>query len=103
MDISNIWTGSELHVFPDSYVVVDLETSGIIAGRNSIIEISAVKVVDGAVSDQFSSLIHRDKPLNSKVVNLTGITTDMLRSEPSELPVVLQSFSDFICCITQFI
>lgn len=82
-------------IVPDC-VVTDIETSGLIYNKNSIIEIAAVKIVGGKVVDTYSSLVHREKPLNSKVVALTGITTEILRNCDKDLETVITEYRDFV-------
>lgn len=77
-------------------VITDIETTGLIYNRNSIIEIAAIKIVDGKVSGTYSSLIHRDKPLSSKITELTGITTKMLRECNKSLDIVMAGYRDFV-------
>lgn len=72
----------------DSYAVVDVETTGLDKNRSRIIEIAAVKVVNGEVCDTFSSLIFPEKNLPKKIVELTGITTEDLRYAPPEEEVI---------------
>lgn len=79
----------------DSYVVIDVETTGLDKSRNRIIEISAVKVINGNVADTFSSLIFPDRNLPKKIIELTGITAEDLRYAPPE-PEVMQRFDRFI-------
>lgn len=45
--------GKNIIGFPDKYVVIDLETTGLSPGWNRIIEIGAIKVLDGKVVDTF--------------------------------------------------
>ena len=49
--------------FSDSYVVFDIETTGFSPEKNRIIEIGAVKVEDGKITDKFSTFINPDVPI----------------------------------------
>lgn len=82
-------------ILPDC-VITDIETSGLIYNKNSIIEIAAIKVINGKIMETYSSLIHRDKPLSSKITNLTGITTKMLRDCEKDVDEVMSEYRDFI-------
>lgn len=82
-------------VLPDC-VITDIETSGLIYNKNSIIEIAAIKVINGKIMETYSSLIHRDKLLSSKITNLTGITTKMLRDCEKDVDEVMSEYRDFI-------
>ena len=68
-----------------TYVVFDLETTGFNAGgRDSIIEIGAVKIKNGEIIDTFDELIDPGKPLSSKIIEITHITDEMLKGKMNE-------------------
>ena len=52
-DLKGLVTKSEGQSLGDSYVVFDLETTGFSAAKNKIIEIGAVKVVNGSITERF--------------------------------------------------
>ncbi len=60
------------------YTVFDLETTGFSANANKMIEIGAVKVVNGVMTDRFQRFIKIDIPVPEIITNLTGITDDDL-------------------------
>ena len=68
----------------DSYVVFDLETTGLSADKNYIIEIGAVKVVEGEVKDSFSTFVEPPVPIPQKITDLTSITDAMVQGAPKE-------------------
>jgi predicted DnaQ family exonuclease/DinG family helicase len=80
---------------PDTFVAVDLETTGLDPTLNEIIEIGAVKVVDGVVTAEFSELVRPEKPIPEFITNLTGITPDDVVKSP-RIAEVLPDFMDFI-------
>jgi|GEM_PF-1529208 len=96
VNIYKNWSGKQLFSFPDSYIVTDIETSGLIAGKNSIIEIAALKIKNGIIINKYSSFIHRDKPLSKEIINMTGITSEMLRAETKDLSTVITEYKNFI-------
>ncbi len=55
--------GNRLTKYVPDYVVFDLETTGINPVSDDIIEISALKVVNGMVVEEFSSLINPGRPI----------------------------------------
>ncbi len=57
-----------------SFVFVDIETNGGSGERGRIIEIGALKIVDGQVVDTFQSLVNPGQSLPFWIINLTGIT-----------------------------
>lgn len=65
-----------------TYVFVDVETTGFNPDRDQIIEVAAVAWRDGAVVDEFQSLVNPDRPLPFEITQLTGITDDMLVHAP---------------------
>ena len=78
------------------YVVVDIETTGLNAGEDEIIELAAVKVLKGIEIDSFSSLIQTEKKISATITQLTGITQEMLKTQGKEEKYVLKEFIDFI-------
>jgi DNA polymerase-3 subunit epsilon len=82
-----------------SFVVVDLETTGGAPGPHGIIEIGAVRVVDGRLADTFSTLVAPRSPIPPFVVGLTGITNEMVADAPpiaDALPRFLEFAGDSV-------
>ena len=79
----------------DNYTVVDIETTGLNRRYDKILEISALKVRDRQVVDEFSEIINPHEPIPSFIRNLTGITDEMAR-EGLELEIVLREFKEFL-------
>ncbi len=77
-----------------SYVVFDLETTGLSPNVHKIIEIGAVKVVGGKLVDRFSQFVDPKVPLPFAIEELTGIRDDMLVGQP-EIAQVLPEFMEF--------
>ncbi len=77
------------------YVAFDLETTGLYARRDKIIEIGAVRMKDGVEIDRFQTFVDPGQPLEKRTVDLTGITDDMLRGAP-KIEEVLPKFLDFV-------
>lgn len=72
-----------------TYVVFDIETTGLSATRDKIIEIAAVKITGGAISERYQSFINPGETLSHFTTEFTNITDDMLEQAPSieeELP-----------------
>lgn len=61
-----------------SYVCFDLETTGLSPEKDEIIEIGAVKVLEGKVVDRFMRFVKPDIPISDMVTGITGITNDMV-------------------------
>ncbi len=77
-----------------SVVVFDLETTGLNFKVCDIIEIGAVKIVDGICVETFSTLINPQYSLPAEIVRITGITDEMLVFAPT-LDKVLPDFHKF--------
>lgn len=79
-----------------TYIVLDLETSGLDYKIDKIVEIGAVKTNSkGEILDTFSSVIKQDIKLNREIVNLTGISEEDLAKGRNEKEV-LEELIDFI-------
>ena len=78
----------------DTYVVFDVETTGLSAVYDKIIELAAVKMYKGNVIDTFEAFINPGVPLSQLIINLTGITDNMLKDAPSEAAVI-PKFKEF--------
>jgi DNA polymerase-3 subunit alpha (Gram-positive type) len=79
----------------DTYVVFDVETTGLSAVHDTIIELAAVKVRGGEIVDRFSSFANPHRKLTSTITELTGITDEMLEGAP-DVEEVLRRFLDFV-------
>ena len=66
-----------------TYVAVDVETTGLDATNDSIIEIGAITFRDADILDQFSSLVNPHKEVPPFITQLTGITQEMVDDAPS--------------------
>jgi DNA polymerase-3 subunit alpha (Gram-positive type) len=85
--------GSELEQIP--LIIFDLETTGLDPVKNEIIEIGAMKIESGEIKGIFNKLINPGSPLTSEIVNITGITDEMLKDAP-KIKDVLPGFLEFI-------
>ncbi|MCK6578085.1 MAG: DEAD/DEAH box helicase family protein [Anaerolineae bacterium] len=63
-------------------VAIDLETTGFDPKQDEIIEIGAVRVVDGQRVEEFSTLVYPGRPVPSAVSALTGISNEDLIGAP---------------------
>ena len=77
-----------------SYVVFDIETTGFSPEKNKIIEIGAVKVVDGKITEKFSTFVNPDVPIPFEIEKLTSINDEMVLPAP-KIDVVLPDFLKF--------
>jgi len=77
-----------------TFVVVDLETTGMHTGESGITEIGAVKVRGGEVLGEFESLVNAGRPVSAFIARLTGITQAMVSTAP-DIQLVLPSFLEW--------
>ncbi|WP_164215489.1 PolC-type DNA polymerase III [Virgibacillus sp. YIM 98842] len=77
-----------------THVVFDVETTGLSAVYDTIIELAAVKIHDGEVIDRFESFANPHHPLSQTTIDLTGITDDMVKDAP-EVDEVLKRFHEW--------
>lgn len=76
------------------YVVFDVETTGLSAIYDKVIELSAVKMKNGGVLEEFEEFIDPGFHLSETTTNLTSITDDMVRGSKTE-EEVFKLFRDF--------
>ncbi|HHW80065.1 MAG TPA: PolC-type DNA polymerase III [Acholeplasmataceae bacterium] len=86
---------SNNNLLDETYVVFDLETTGLSQTHDFIIEIGAVKVRRGEVIDRFHSLVNPEREITSFIVDLTGINNEDLIRAP-KINEVMPKFIDFI-------
>ncbi len=79
----------------ETYLVVDVETTGLSAAEHEIIEIGALKVSDGQVEATFQALVKLKGSVPKPIEALTGISDIMLEQEGKELEEVLPEFLAF--------
>lgn len=87
--------GKKLKEYVSSYCIFDLETTGISHKKDKIIEISAIKVKDGEVIEEFSTLVNPGMHIPYYATEVNGITDSMVKDAP-EIKDALSDFVDFI-------
>ncbi len=93
-DLKTIVENSRGQSLSETYVVFDLETTGFSPLNNKIIEIGAVKVVEGKITERFSTFVNPEAPIPFKVEELTHIRDDMVLSAP-KIEEILPDFMEF--------
>lgn len=78
-----------------TFVVFDLETTGLKPRENEIIEIGAIRYVDNEPCEMFHTYIKPKKKISARITQINGITNDMVQEAPS-IQEVLPYFLDFI-------
>ena len=87
--------GSQEMDFDQEYAAFDLETTGLSSRTDRIIEIGAVILKNGQEIDRFQTFVDPERKLDRKIVELTGITDEMLVGAPS-IQEVLPKFLEFV-------
>lgn len=93
-DKTSIIFNPKPYSFSDTFVVFDLETTGLSAEQNLIIEIGAIKIKGGEVVDSFSTFVNPRVPIPFKITELTGISDSMVSGAPYEQEAV-SKFMEF--------
>ncbi|WP_027963226.1 PolC-type DNA polymerase III [Halalkalibacillus halophilus] len=78
-----------------SYVVFDVETTGLSASYDKIIELAGVRIQDGEIVDRFEKFANPHQKLSQTTIDLTGITDDMVRDAP-EIEEVMSAFNNWM-------
>ena len=76
------------YLYDNDVVVFDIETTGLEATRCEIIEIGAVKIHNGKITETFETLIKPIQEIPDEIIELTGITPDMVVNSPSFKQVI---------------
>lgn len=93
-DLTEIAVNAGNQTLDDTYIVFDIETTGFSSIKDAIIEIGAVKVTDGKITDRFSTFVNPKRPIPFEITNLTSITDEMVMDSPT-IDVVLPQFLEF--------
>ena len=93
-DLREIVTNDKGQDFKGTFVVFDIETTGFSPVNNKIIEIGAVKVSEGQITERFSAFVNPEVPIPFEIEKLTGIQDDMVVGEPT-IDVILPQFLNF--------
>lgn len=87
--------GKKLNKYVKNYVVFDLETTGTSCTCDEVVEISAVKVQDGQVVEEFSTLVNPQMSIPFWATEVNGITDKMVANAPT-FDKALADFLEFV-------
>ncbi len=79
----------------DELVAIDLESTGLDLMTDAIIEVGAVRIRDGVVIDEFSTMVNPDKPIPPQITYITGIHQEDVAGAPS-INAVLPQITAFV-------
>lgn len=86
---------ADQEVTTPEYVIFDVETTGLSAVYDTIIEIGAVRMKEGTVIARFDEFINPHHSLSEVTINLTSITDDMVQNADDEQDVI-KRFNEFM-------
>ncbi len=91
--LSNV-SGKKRNEYLRDYVIFDLETTGVYTETDEVVEISAIKVKNGEVVDEFSTLVNPQVHIPDEASEVNGITDKMVKDSPT-FDVALNDFIAF--------
>ena len=94
-DLKEIVTEGKGQSLDEKYVVFDIETTGFSPVTNRIIEIGAVKVENGEITERFSTFVNPQVPIPFHIEKLTSINDSMVM-DADPIEVVLPRFLEFV-------
>ena len=94
-DLKEIVTDGKGQSLDEKYVVFDIETTGFSPVTNRIIEIGAVKVEHGEITERFSTFVNPQVPIPFHIEKLTSINDSMVM-DADTIEVVLPQFLKFV-------
>ena len=94
-DLKDVAVNEKNQELTGTYVVFDLETTGFSPIKDKIIEIGAVKVENGAITDKYSTFVNPGIPIPFQITQLTSITDAMVMDAPG-IETVLPEFLEFV-------
>lgn len=86
-------TGAANQNIDNEMIVFDLETTGLSAANERIIEIGAIKIKNGEIIDEFDTFVDPQQTVPPQIVKITGITDSMLVGAPSEKDALEQFYA----------
>ena len=94
-DLSDVAVNEKGQDLQGTFIVFDLETTGFSPIKDKIIEIGAVKVEKGEITERFSTFVNPQIPIPFKITQLTSITDAMVLDAPP-IEEVLPRFLEFV-------
>ena len=94
-DLQDVAINEKGQDFDGTFVVFDLETTGFSPIQDKIIEIGAVKVEQGKITERFSTFVNPKVPIPFKITQLTSINDSMVMDAPT-IETVLPDFLEFV-------
>jgi DNA polymerase-3 subunit epsilon len=99
LDVASATAFEKVDLWSCPFAVVDIETTGSVAGRHGVTEIALVNVLEGRVQRRWRSFVNPRQPIPPFITSLTGITDEMVSGAPTigrVLPTVVEHIGDAI-------
>ncbi len=92
--------GNSIIAIPSDYCVIDIETTGLSPQWDSIIEIGAIRYINGEEKERFQTFVRPEEEydgiyIDKFIEDLTGITNEMLKIAP-DTGSAIKAFDDFL-------
>jgi len=82
--------------YPTDYVVIDIETTGLVPAQHEIIELGALRVCEGEPAESFSALIRPQREIPAQIARITGLSTTLLAEQGVDAAEGLATFLTFL-------
>ena len=92
-DLNPLVNNEKGQLLTDEIVVFDIETTGFSPVNDRIIEIGAVKVKDGKITERFSAFVNPERPIPFRIEQLTSINDNMVKDAPTARTVLPEFLS----------
>lgn len=80
----------------EGYVILDIETTGLSAEKDNIIEVGAIEIRNGEIAREYGRLIRYNGIIPEIVKDMTGINENMLKEKGDDISEVLKELFEFI-------
>lgn len=78
------------------YAIIDFETTGYNPDRDEIIEVAVYKVKNNMIIDRFHRLVKPSKKIPGEIIEITGITNELVESEGENPETVIEELYEFM-------
>lgn len=79
----------------DNFIVIDTETTGLNAAKDELLEIAAIKFIEGQPTECLTTLLKPKKEITDEISNINHITNDMVVNSPN-ISFVIESLNKFL-------